>query len=54
VSRHQKGKRLEEVQASRQLLVVLRLLIVVDLLVSIIIVIITVDRSIRGAYAKGS
>jgi hypothetical protein len=52
-SRHQKGKRLEEVKAPRQLLIVLGLLIIVGLFFIIIVVIVTTGRSIRGAYAKG-
>jgi hypothetical protein len=51
VSRHQKGKRLKEVQAPRQLLVVLGLLIVIGLLF-IIIIVVEAGRSMRGTNAK--
>jgi hypothetical protein len=48
--KHQKGKRLKEVQAPHELLVVLRLLVIIGLL--FIIIIIIVGRSMRGTDAK--
>jgi hypothetical protein len=53
-SRHQKGKRLKEVQAPRQLLIILCLIVVIGDLLIIIVIIVIVRRSIRGAHAKGS
>jgi hypothetical protein len=50
--KHQKGKRLKEVQAPHELLVVLRLLVIIGLL--FIIIIIIVGRSMRGTDAKSS
>jgi hypothetical protein len=51
--KHQKGKRLKEVQAPHELLIVLRLLVIIGLLF-IIIIIIIVGRSMRGTDAKSS